>query len=71
MKLTKWVEGKSENGYGDKCILLNGGDKKILSVVKNEKSIQFMEECDGHFYQIYTKEDALKVIDELREWINN
>jgi len=65
-----WIEGKSENGYGEKGILIKGGDEKILSVVKNEEGIQFMEECDGYFREVYSKEDALKLIDELREWIN-
>lgn len=70
MKLTKWIEGKSENGYGDKGILLKGGRERILSVVKNESGIKFTEECDGVFSETYSKEDALKLIDELREWIN-
>ena len=65
-----WIEGKSENGYGEKGILLKEGDERILSVVKNKNGIQFMEECDGYFSHIYTKEEALKLIDELREWIN-
>jgi len=65
-----WTEGKSENGYGKKGILIKGGNKRILSVVKNEEGVQFMEECDGYFSECYTKEDALKLVDELREWIN-
>ncbi len=70
MELTKWIEGKSENGYGEKGILIKGGRERILSVVKNKKGVQFMEECDGNFSETYSKEDALKLIDELREWIN-
>lgn len=70
MELTKWVEGRSENGYGDGGILLKGIDERILSVVKTEKGIQFMEECDGYYSETYSKADALKVVDELREWIN-
>jgi len=65
-----WIEGKSENGYGEKGILLKEGDERILSVVKNENGIQFMEECDGYFSHTYTKEEALKLVDELREWLN-
>jgi len=65
-----WIEGNSENGYGEKGILIKGGNERILSVVKNEQGIQFMEECDGCFSEIYTKDEAMKLIDELREWIN-
>ena len=65
-----WIKGKSENGWGEKGILIKSGDERILSVVKNEKGIQFMEEGDGYFKEVYTKEEALKLIDELRAWIN-
>jgi hypothetical protein len=65
-----WIEGKSGNGYEEKGILIKGGDERILSVVKNEDGIQFMEECDGYFSETYTKENALKLIDELRAWVN-
>lgn len=66
-----WTEGISENGYGERGILIKGGDERILSVVKKEEGIQLMEECDGCFSEVYTKEEALKLIDELRIWINN
>jgi hypothetical protein len=65
-----WIEGKSENGYGEIGILLKEGDERILSVAKKENGIQFMEECDGYFSHTYTKEEALKLVDELREWLN-
>ena len=70
-ELTKWIEGSSENGYGEKGILLKGGDERILSVVKTEKGIQFMEECDGWFSETYSKEDALELINELKNWVLN
>ena len=65
-----WIEGGSENGYGEKGILMKGDDQKILSVVKNGDDIRFMEECDGYYCEIYSKEEALELVDELREWIN-
>ncbi len=65
-----WIEGKSENGHGEKGILIRGGNERILSVVKNKEGVQFMEECDRYFSESYTKEDALKLIDELRAWIS-
>ena len=64
-----WIEGKSEKGYGEKGIILKEGDRSILSVVKKENGIQFMEECDGYFSYTYTKEEALKLVDELLEFI--
>ena len=67
--MQKWKTGKSENGYGFDGILLIGGNERILSVVKTSEGIQFMEECDGFFSETYSKEDALKIIDELRNWI--
>ena len=70
MELTKWIEGVANNGYGEKGILMKGGDERILSVVKTKNGIQFMEECDGYHSITESKEDALILIDELREWIN-
>ena len=42
-----WTKGKSGNGYEEDGILIKGGRERILSVVKNEDGIQFMEECDS------------------------
>lgn len=68
--MINWVEGNSENGYGKAGILLKGGHQRVLSVVKIGDDIQFREECDGVYCETFTKEEALKVIDELKEWIN-
>ena len=72
-ELTKWKTGKSENGYGeDGIVLLDGDLDRVLSVTKQEGGqIQFMEECDGHFRLTCGKEDALRVVDELRSWIES
>ena len=63
-----WINGKSENGYGLKGVLLKSGER-ILSVVKTDNGIRFMEECDGHYERTYTTEEALELLDELKEWI--
>lgn len=64
-----WTKGKSQNGYGERGILIKG-NSRIISVVKNDDNeIEFMEECDGYFSKTYTKEDSIKLIDELRVWI--
>ena len=65
-----WEICRIENGYGEEGIILKGGDGRIVSISKTEKGIKFTEECDGHFSETYTKEDALKIVDELRAWIN-
>lgn len=62
-----WYKGKSEHGYGKEGILL--GDR-VLSVVKNEDGFVFREECDGWYSVTYSKEEALKLIEELKDWIN-
>lgn len=68
--MEKWKIGRTENGYGAEGIILKGGDGQILSVLKNDTGFVFREECDGYFLETYSKEDALKIIDELRDWIN-
>lgn len=71
MELTKWVEGSTERGYGEKGIVLKGGDERVLSATVSGGIVRFMEECDGEFSAHYTKEEALQVLDELRDWINS
>lgn len=66
-----WFEGKSEEGRGDKGIIMKRGSGQLVSVVKNEEGIQFMEECDGHFSADYSREEALELINELKEWVEN
>lgn len=69
-EMKHWIEGNSKNGFGEKGILLKEGDGRILSVVKKDNGFQFMEECDGYFCHTYTKDEALKLIDELMYFIN-
>ncbi len=70
MKLTKWQIGNIENGYGIKGIILMGGENRILSVAKTKTGFKFTEECDGRFEEVYSKEEANKIADELKKWIN-
>jgi len=63
-----WQTGRIENGYGEEGIILKGGGGRIIS--KTEEGIKFTEECDGFFDETYTREDALRVVDELRAWIS-
>jgi hypothetical protein len=69
IELTKWVKGKSENGYGIEGILIAEESERILSVTKTDEGVRFMEECDGHFSVVHSKEGALKLIEELKQWI--
>jgi hypothetical protein len=63
MNLTKW-KGSAE------FIVLDGGDDRIISATKTEEGIQFTEECDSYFSETFSKEEAIKVVDELKNWIN-
>ena len=65
-----WKKGKTQDGYGDDGIILKADRDRILSVCKTDEGIKFTEECDGHFTETFSKEDAIKLIDELREWVN-
>ena len=69
MELTKWTEEKSYDGSE----YINLGDviDNILHVTKTYNGFEFTEACDNYFSIAYSKEDALKVVDELREWINS
>jgi len=67
MKLTKWREFEYSSGVTS--LALEGGDERILLVHKTSEGIKFEEACDQYFSESYTKEDALKVVDELRQWI--
>ena len=68
-----WYEIKSESGYGSSGIMLEDEDEhgnKLLSVVRNENgSITFREECNGVYHRLLSKDDALAMLDELRQWI--
>jgi hypothetical protein len=70
MKLTKWEEGEVDYGREKIGLILKGGGRRILSVAKTEEGVEFMEMCDHWFSEVYTKEEALQVIEELKEWIN-
>ncbi len=48
---------------------LKGGDGSILDVTKITNGIRFTECCDEHFYADYTKQEALELIEELKQWI--
>lgn len=51
-------------------LLLKGGQGCILSVEKTKQGIIFTENCDENYTETYTKKDALKLIEELKDWIN-
>ena len=70
MELTKWRNGKAENGYGDDALILHNSDVSILSIERLENGdFRFREECDGCFFEDHTKADALILVDELKRWI--
>lgn len=64
-----WIERNSSNEDMDERIKLKANGGRILSVSKNRNFIEFAEECDSHFRHIFTKDEALALIDELRKWV--
>lgn len=70
MEMKYWTTGKNRD-YED-CILLKGGNKRVLSITHNKNNnIMFMEECDGYFFENYKKEEALELLEELKNYIKN
>ena len=69
-----WHERKSESGDGSSGIILTADDQQhggyLLSVARNENgSITFREGCDAYYFRELSKDDALAMLDELRQWI--
>ena len=66
-----FVEGRNERGYGDPAILLKDseGDNRTLSVRKEGDHIILMEECDGYFFQTYSKLEFKNMLTELLDWV--
>ncbi len=55
-----WLKkGNTQNGYGSPGYILG----RIFSIEKKEEEIIFREECDGHYYQKFTKPDAMGMIE--------
>lgn len=69
-----WEEGTSKDmpQVKEPTILLTVEEPywgNILSVQKTEKGFMFMEECDCVHYKEYTKQQALELVEELKQWI--
>ena len=57
--------GNVDKGYGEEGIIL----ENIFSVEKVDDAFIIREECDGWYCKTLDKEDLLKMIDELKKWI--
>ncbi len=42
---------------------------RIFSISVNEGKIRFREECDSYFYEDYSKEEAIELLEEAIKWI--
>ena len=63
--MENWIKTKT-------TATLKDGDSRIISVTKLDNGrFEFQECCDNWFSEVYTKEDAISLIDELKEWINS
>lgn len=78
--MTFWVkdnhcETHGLGRYEENCIKLKGkqieDDGRVLSVTIKGDQVEFMEGCDQYYNNAYTKEEALKLVDELKQWIIN
>lgn len=49
----------------------NYSDKAILNVIYKDGVFKFQEACDRCFSTKMNKEQALKLVDELKEWIES
>ncbi len=67
MKLKYFHLGKINNGYGpEKGIVL---EEKVFSISKQKGRFVFQEECDGYFSEIFTKDQAIELLQEAVKWI--
>lgn len=58
--------GNVEKGYGEEGIVL----EDIFSIEKVDDTFIIREECDGWYSKTLNKEDLLKMIEELKTWID-
>jgi len=59
-------KGATECGYGDDGLLF--GDR-VFSVKKINGEIEIREECDGHFSETLSKEEAIESFKGVIAWI--
>lgn len=66
-----WKEERVDRGHGIEGIVLpdDDGETNVFSVSKEDEFFFFTEERDAWGTAHFTKEQALQMIDELREWI--
>jgi len=51
------------------CIIL---EERIFGITKiDEGKIEFSERCDDHFCKTFTQEEAIELLEEAIDWINN
>jgi hypothetical protein len=65
-----WTKGREPVGEGNKGIILKQ-NHQVVSVYKIDGKISITEECDGWYEAEYTKEEALELIEELKQWIED
>lgn len=62
------TEGKVDKGYGNEGVYF----KDIFSIEKvNGDLFNVREECDGYYSEDLSKEELLKLINELKYWVEN
>lgn len=69
-----WNIEKTEYDDEEKRMIMSGKEDsdRILAVsILKDGKIRFQEKCDTYFFEDYTKEEALKLVSELKFFIEN
>jgi predicted sugar kinase len=62
-------EGRIGRGYGKEGIIL---EEHIFSLsITEDNKIEIMEECDAFYQEVFTKEQAIEMLEEAVTWIKN
>lgn len=61
--------GRTGEGYNDTVGILIGD--RVLSVSCDGSLVTFMEECDGVFSEIMSKDDAIASLQDIIRYIEN
>ena len=66
MDLKYFTIERTENGCGAMGAVL---PNRVFSITKEGGNVIFKEECDGYFYETFTKKQAIEVLNEAIEYI--
>lgn len=65
-----WRKINAESGF-DEDLKLLGANERLISISKAGDMFRITEDCDGYFSEVYSKEEMLELIDELKDWLKS